>query len=133
VRVTLGLLILLIFLLVMLGLASLDAAFQTRRAYRLNRENIRLKALLLIRGDREDDEDDDSPAEGITRWMAGLIDVTGPVAEAAAGARRQREEEGWSPTAAEAMAMPIYMIGMAKVTGAALSVTIGEGGDGDGG
>jgi len=108
----------LIILIAIVGLATVNSVLHTRRAYHLRRENTRLRARLLM---RDDDEEGLSPADAAARVMASLLDATGPVADAAAGVRRQREAEGWSPTAAEQMAHTIYMIGMARIAGVVMN------------
>jgi hypothetical protein len=115
-----------IFLIVVTGLATLNSLLHVRRGHYLRRENAALKAKLLMLGGGEDSEDGISPAELAARMMATLIDVTGPVTEAANGARKQREAEGWSPTAAEQMAMMLYMLGVMKIAAPALAAAYGS-------
>jgi hypothetical protein len=124
-----------VFLTVIITLWILNTFLLGRRVARLTRKNAALTARLLRMGLGGGD-DETSPADVAARMMATLIDVTGPVADAANGARRQRESEGWSSHAAEQMSMMLYMMGMAKVAGPALAARFSDGepgsGDGDG-
>jgi len=107
-----------VYLTAFAALVAYNTFFLARRARRLAREVSRLRATLLRMHLGGEDGDDSGPAGASARMMASLVDATGPVADAANGARRQREEEGWSSTAAEQMAQMLYMMGMAKIAAA---------------
>jgi hypothetical protein len=118
-------------LLTLLGITTfscLQSFVLGRRYVRLLRENTTLRALLK---QHCEEGDGISRADTAAQVMASLIDVTGPVAAAADFARRQRETEGWSPAAAEQMGMMIYMVGVAKVAGRAMSAHWAERDAGD--
>jgi hypothetical protein len=120
-----------IFLMAIIMLATLNSFVLARRGIRLGRENAALRIRLLAHGGGAGDGDA-TPAELAARMMMTLTDAAGPVMEAVNCARRQREEEGWSPTAAEQMSMILYMGGMARVIGPAMAAVYGDP-DSDGG
>ena len=49
--------------------------------------------------------------------IAQMRDILAPIDEAVLGYRKQLEEEGWSPTAAETMALEFHRMLMANATG----------------
>ncbi len=67
---------------------------------------------------------DDNPQFNPDRMMhelatgiARLREVMAPLDEAVAGYRKQLEEQGWSPTVAEAMAPEFHRVLMANIGG----------------
>ncbi|HEY9408905.1 MAG TPA: hypothetical protein VIP77_04930 [Jiangellaceae bacterium] len=52
----------------------------------------------------------DAISHTVATAMAGLRDIFKPIDEAVAGYRRQLEGEGWSPQAAEAMAVGMHQV-----------------------
>jgi hypothetical protein len=114
-----------VFLVAITVLSALNSFVLVRRGLRLSRENTRLRARLLAHGGGAGDGDA-TPAELAARMMMTLTDAAGPVMEAVNCARRQREAEGWSPTAAEQMSMILYMGGMARIVGPAMAAVYGD-------
>jgi hypothetical protein len=54
-------------------------------------------------------------AHQIAQAVAQLREVLAPIDEAAAGYRKQLEEQGWSPTAAETMALSFHTMILAQI------------------
>ncbi|MFB4306954.1 hypothetical protein [Actinomadura sp. GTD37] len=57
----------------------------------------------------------DAVSHQIAIAMAGMRDVFKPIDEAVTGYRRQLEGEGWSPPAAEAMAVGMHQVMTAQL------------------
>lgn len=61
--------------------------------------------------------DFDEMANHLAEAIAGIKQVLAPIDEATIGYRKQLEEAGWSPTAAEHMALEFHRMLMSSVNG----------------